>query len=75
MTPAFAPGRLRVVHYIRGFARSSRSVSIDGSSTEFAGKVAVVTGAASFLGTAICSQLVAAGARVVLGDLDDAGLW
>ena len=47
-----------------------RSVSIDGSNTEFAGKVAVVTGAASFLGTAICSQLVAAGARVVLGDLD-----
>ena len=45
-------------------------MSIDGSSTGFAGKVAVVTGAASFLGTAICSQLVAAGARVVLGDLD-----
>ncbi len=46
-------------------------MSIDGSSTEFAGKVAVVTGAASFIGTAICSKLVAAGARVVLGDLDD----
>jgi NAD(P)-dependent dehydrogenase (short-subunit alcohol dehydrogenase family) len=40
-------------------------------STEFAGKVAIVTGAASFLGTAICSQLVGAGARVVLGDLDE----
>ena len=39
---------------------------------EFAGKVAVVTGAASFLGAAICSQLVAAGARVVVGDLDEA---
>ena len=39
---------------------------------EFAGKVAVVTGAASYLGTAICSQLVAAGARVVVGDLDEA---
>jgi hypothetical protein len=38
---------------------------------EFAGKVAVVTGAASFIGTAIGNQLVAAGARVVLGDLDE----
>lgn len=38
---------------------------------EFAGKVAVVTGAASFIGSAIGSQLVAAGARVVLGDLDE----
>ena len=46
-------------------------MSIDSSSAEFAGQVAIVTGAASFIGTAICSQLVAAGARVVLGDLDD----
>lgn len=46
-------------------------MSRSGSSDEFAGKVAVVTGAASFIGTAICSQLVGAGARVVLGDLDD----
>jgi NAD(P)-dependent dehydrogenase (short-subunit alcohol dehydrogenase family) len=38
---------------------------------EFAGRVAVVTGAASFIGSAIGSQLVAAGARVVLGDLDE----
>ena len=46
-------------------------MSIDGSNTGFTGKVAVVTGAASFLGTAICSQLVGAGACVVLGDLDE----
>ena len=46
-------------------------MSINGSQSEFAGKVAVVTGAASFLGTAICRQLVAGGARVVLGDLDE----
>ena len=38
---------------------------------EFAGKVAVVTGAASLIGSAIGNQLVAAGARVVLGDLDE----
>lgn len=46
-------------------------MNIDRSSTEFAGKVAVVTGAASFIGAAICTQLVGAGARVVLGDLDE----
>jgi NAD(P)-dependent dehydrogenase (short-subunit alcohol dehydrogenase family) len=40
---------------------------------EFAGKVALVTGATSFIGSAICAQLVGAGAAVVLGDLD-AGL-
>ncbi len=37
---------------------------------EFAGKVALVTGATSFIGAAICAQLVGAGASVVLGDLD-----
>lgn len=46
-------------------------MSSDGSSGEFAGKVAVVTGAASFIGTAICNQLVGAGAKVALGDLDE----
>ncbi len=42
-----------------------------GSSSEFAGKVALVTGAASFIGSAIARQLIDAGASVVLGDLDD----
>ncbi|MGZ7085748.1 MAG: hypothetical protein ACXVIH_05440 [Ilumatobacteraceae bacterium] len=37
---------------------------------EFAGKVALVTGATSFIGSAISTQLVSAGASVVLGDLD-----
>jgi NAD(P)-dependent dehydrogenase (short-subunit alcohol dehydrogenase family) len=36
---------------------------------ELTGKVALVTGATSYIGTAICTQLVAAGARVVLGDI------
>ena len=35
----------------------------------FAGKVALVTGATSYIGAAICTQLVGSGARVVLGDL------
>jgi 3-oxoacyl-[acyl-carrier protein] reductase len=38
------------------------------------GKVAVVTGAASGLGQAVARGLVREGARVVLGDLDKAGL-
>jgi NAD(P)-dependent dehydrogenase (short-subunit alcohol dehydrogenase family) len=38
------------------------------------GKVAVVTGAASGLGRAIAERLAGEGARVVLGDLDAAGL-
>ena len=50
------------MHYIQG---------IDGSSSEFTGKVAVVTGAASFIGAAICTRLVGGGASVVLGDLDE----
>ena len=38
------------------------------------GKVAVVTGGASGLGQAVARGLVREGARVVLGDLDTAGL-
>ena len=41
------------------------------SSTEFAGKVALVTGASSFLATAVITQLVEAGARVVLADVNE----
>jgi NAD(P)-dependent dehydrogenase (short-subunit alcohol dehydrogenase family) len=38
---------------------------------EFDGKVALVTGAGSWIGSAIATQLVQAGAHVVLADLDD----
>jgi NAD(P)-dependent dehydrogenase (short-subunit alcohol dehydrogenase family) len=37
---------------------------------DFDGRVAVITGGASFVGEAIGAELVAAGARVVLGDRD-----
>jgi NAD(P)-dependent dehydrogenase (short-subunit alcohol dehydrogenase family) len=40
----------------------------------FAGRVAVVTGAASGLGAAIATRLAAEGARVVLADVDRGGL-
>lgn len=40
----------------------------------FAGKVCVVTGAASGLGQELCRQLAASGATVVPADLDEAGL-
>ena len=41
--------------------------------TELQGKVAVITGAGSGLGRASALALAAAGARVVVGDVDDAG--
>jgi NAD(P)-dependent dehydrogenase (short-subunit alcohol dehydrogenase family) len=41
------------------------------STPELVGKVAVVTGGASFIGAAIAERLVDAGARVVLGDVDE----
>jgi len=41
---------------------------------ELEGKVAVVTGAASGIGLASADALLAAGARVVLVDRDDAAL-
>ena len=41
---------------------------------EFAGKVAVVTGAASGIGLASTEMMVAAGARVVMADRDEAAL-
>jgi NAD(P)-dependent dehydrogenase (short-subunit alcohol dehydrogenase family) len=41
------------------------------STAELADKVAVVTGGASFIGAAIAAGLVDAGARVVLGDVDE----
>lgn len=40
---------------------------------DFYGKVAVVTGDKSGIGAAIVTQLAAAGARVVIADLNDAG--
>jgi NAD(P)-dependent dehydrogenase (short-subunit alcohol dehydrogenase family) len=40
----------------------------------FEGKVAVITGGASGIGRATAARLVAEGARVVLGDVDEAGL-
>ena len=40
--------------------------------TEFSGKVAVITGGASLIAQSIAAKLVAGGARVVLGDRDQA---
>jgi NAD(P)-dependent dehydrogenase (short-subunit alcohol dehydrogenase family) len=41
--------------------------------SSFAGRVAIVTGGASGIGQAVAGQLVAAGARVVLADVDREG--
>jgi 3-oxoacyl-[acyl-carrier protein] reductase len=45
-----------------------------GGSVDLSGQVAVVTAAASGIGQAIAVRLVADGARVVAGDINDAGL-
>jgi 3alpha(or 20beta)-hydroxysteroid dehydrogenase len=42
--------------------------------SQFAGKVALVTGAASGIGLAIAGELAAHGAALVLADIDEAGL-
>ncbi len=49
-------------------------LSFAGVSGAFAGKVAVVTGAASGIGRATAGAFAAAGARVVLLDVDESGL-
>ncbi|MBF6248336.1 short-chain dehydrogenase, partial [Nocardia elegans] len=41
-------------------------------SSSLANKTAIVTGGATLFGAAVVEELVAAGARVVLADLDDA---
>jgi len=42
--------------------------------TDFSGKTAIVTGAASGIGAAIARELAQAGAMVILSDLDEAGM-
>ncbi|MFN8518936.1 MAG: 3-hydroxybutyrate dehydrogenase [Chloroflexota bacterium] len=46
---------------------------IDGGSVDLAGRIAIVTGAASGIGRAIAQKLGGAGARLVLADIDEAG--
>jgi NAD(P)-dependent dehydrogenase (short-subunit alcohol dehydrogenase family) len=53
----------------------ARGDALGGSQVQdFVGKVAVVTGAASGIGRGLAHQAIAEGARVVLADVDEAGL-
>jgi NAD(P)-dependent dehydrogenase (short-subunit alcohol dehydrogenase family) len=59
---------------VSGFRRSALACYIPSQMKTFAGRVAVITGAASGLGRALAGAFGAQGARLVLADVDEAAL-
>ena len=73
LTPEPHASRALAMHYLDTESSLTTGDAMGTMTADFAGDVALVTGAAGGMGRAIALAFAAAGATVVMGDVDDAG--